>query len=268
MISNHPPSEAADPNNGSETAHLSAAVHSRKYESVSNNTFENGHQKADLSQTPGWQMRPGAEYTQLRPRPSNWIRDIMDRSKPSLRAVDARVIISITVALAFGLGWTGGSIFNSASNLQPAAPARKPGLLIAQAHHHEIKPEIQVPASPSKSAFVPAKPNGGSRSIIAPPPGPSPASQLIQERSSLLALLPANMETGPPGSPGPETRPTTLEGWSVRSVNREGAILVGPDRVWTVKPGDAVPDLGRIDTIVRWGNYWVVGTSSGIISSE
>jgi hypothetical protein len=43
---------------------------------------------------------------------------------------------------------------------------------------------------------------------------------------------------------------------------------VGPDRVWTVKPGDSVPGLGRIDTIVRWGKYWIVGTSSGLISSE
>jgi hypothetical protein len=84
----------------------------------------------------------------------------------------------------------------------------------------------------------------------------------------VLALIRQNIKTQPPRLPAPETRPTSVEGWRVRSVDYEGAILVGPDRVWTVKPGDAVPGLGRIGTIVRWGKYWVVASSLGIISSE
>ncbi len=267
MISNDPPSEAAELNNGSWTARLSAALHLHKYESHSNSTLGSGDKEAGVSRTPGWQTRPGAEFAHLRPQSSNWIGDIMDRIQSSIHAMDIRAIVAVIVIFAFALGWTGGSIFNStAHNLQLATPASKSGPSIANDLVKTQPDEIQKPASPSKSASVAAKPSGSSRSIIASRAGPPPARQLIQERN--LTLLPANMETQPPRLPAPETRPTTVEGWSVRSVDYEGAILVGPDHVWTVKPGDVVPDLGRIDNIVRWGKYWVVGTSSGIISSE
>jgi hypothetical protein len=266
MTSDHPQCEAAELNNGSWIA--PAAVHSQKYDSGSDSTLGGGHYEPGVSRTPGWQTRPGAEFGyRLRPRSHNWICDIMDRSQFSIHAVGTRVTVALVVILAFGLGWAGGSIFSSASNLQLAQPASKSGLPIAndraetQAHHNEIRPE-SLPAGP-KSALIAAKPSGGSRSMTA-----SPASQLSAGRSSLLALLPANTETQLPRSPAPETRPTTIEGWSVRSVDGEGAVLVGPDQIWTVKLGDTVPSLGRIDTMVRWGKYWVVGTSSGIISSE
>ena len=53
--------------------------------------------------------------------------------------------------------------------------------------------------------------------------------------------------------PVPETRPATMDGWTVRDVYGEAAVLVGPDGVWTVRPGDYVPGVGRIDLITRWG---------------
>jgi hypothetical protein len=43
---------------------------------------------------------------------------------------------------------------------------------------------------------------------------------------------------------------------------------VGPDHVWTVRTGDAVPGVGRIDSIVRWGGRWIVATTVGLISTE
>ncbi len=267
MISKDRLSEAAEVNNGSWAARLSAAVHLHKYNSRSNSTLNSGDKEERVLRTPGWQARPGAEFAHLRPQSSNWILDIMDRFQSSMHALDTRAVVAVIVILilAFALGWTGGSIFNSiTSNLQ--LPASKSGLSIANNRAETQPHEMQKPASLSKSASVATTPSGGSRS--ASPAAPPPARQLIHERSSLLTLLPANMETQPPRLPAPETRPISIEGWSVRSVDYEGAILVGPDRVWTVKTGDAVPGLGRIDTIVRWGKYWVVGTSSGIISSE
>ena len=30
--------------------------------------------------------------------------------------------------------------------------------------------------------------------------------------------------------------------------------------------GDTVPGVGRIDLVVRWGNRWVVSTTSGLIA--
>jgi hypothetical protein len=265
MISNDPPSEAAELNTGSWTACLSPAAHLHKDSSRSNSTLDSGDKEAGISRTPGWQTRPGAEFGDLRPRSSNWIRDITDRLQPSIRTSDTRAVVAGIVILAFALGWTGGSIFKSTvSNLQLSPSASKSDLSIANDRAETQPHEMHKPASRSKSAFA-ATQSGGSRSTTASPAGQSPA-RLIREGN--VTLLPENMETQPPRLPAPETRPTTVEGWSVRSVGYEGAILVGPDRVWTVKPGDVVPDLGRIDNIVRWGKYWVVGTSSGIVSSE
>jgi hypothetical protein len=31
--------------------------------------------------------------------------------------------------------------------------------------------------------------------------------------------------------------------------------------------GDTVPGIGRIDSIVRWGNRWIVATDGGLIAT-
>ena len=50
-------------------------------------------------------------------------------------------------------------------------------------------------------------------------------------------------------------------------VRGAAAILEGPDGVWTVTRGDTVPGVGRIDSIVRWGNRWIVATAGGLIAT-
>ena len=65
----------------------------------------------------------------------------------------------------------------------------------------------------------------------------------------------------------PETSPTTIEGWSVREVSRSTAVLEGPTGVWNATRGDSVPGLGKINSIVRWGNRWIVATSRGLVST-
>ena len=67
--------------------------------------------------------------------------------------------------------------------------------------------------------------------------------------------------------PFPETRPETIEGWTVRDVSGATAVLEGPDGVWRAMRGDTVPRVGRVKSIVRWGNRWIVVTSSGLIST-
>src|SRR6266404_2460917 len=62
--------------------------------------------------------------------------------------------------------------------------------------------------------------------------------------------------------PAPETRPTTIEGWTVLDVRGGTAVLEGPDGVRMATRGDTVPGIGRIDSIVRWGNRWIVATAS------
>jgi hypothetical protein len=68
-------------------------------------------------------------------------------------------------------------------------------------------------------------------------------------------------------APTPEARPTTIEGWTLHEVSDGVAILEGPNGVWKVKRGDTVPGVGRVESIVRWGNNWIVATSHGLISA-
>lgn len=68
-------------------------------------------------------------------------------------------------------------------------------------------------------------------------------------------------------APMPETRPTTIAGWTLREVSNGTAVVQGPNGVWRVTQGDRVPGVGKVVSIVRWGNRWIVATSSGLIST-
>jgi hypothetical protein len=63
-------------------------------------------------------------------------------------------------------------------------------------------------------------------------------------------------------------RRITIEGWSIREVSGGTAVLEGPNGVWNATRGDTVPGVGKIDSIVRWGNRWIVATSRGLISTR
>jgi hypothetical protein len=66
----------------------------------------------------------------------------------------------------------------------------------------------------------------------------------------------------------PETRPTTVEGWTIREVAGGTVVLDGPSGAWRAAQGDTVPGVGRIDSIVRWGSRWIVATTKGLISTQ
>src|SRR5262249_62244616 len=51
-------------------------------------------------------------------------------------------------------------------------------------------------------------------------------------------------------APVPETRPTTIEGWTLLEVKGGTAVLEGPDGVWRVTRGDTVPGVGKIESTV------------------
>ncbi len=68
--------------------------------------------------------------------------------------------------------------------------------------------------------------------------------------------------------PVPETRPATIEGWTLREVVNGKAVLEGPNGTWRVGRGDTVPGVGRVDTIFRWGNRLMVATSRGLIATR
>jgi len=53
----------------------------------------------------------------------------------------------------------------------------------------------------------------------------------------------------------------------VLGVNGDRVVLEGPEGIRNVTRGDTVPGLGKIDSVMRWGNRWIVATSRGLIST-
>jgi outer membrane murein-binding lipoprotein Lpp len=58
-----------------------------------------------------------------------------------------------------------------------------------------------------------------------------------------------------------------VTGWVLRDVNRGVAILQGRAGLIEVEAGDLVPGLGRIESIRKQGNRWVVVTSRGLVTA-
>jgi hypothetical protein len=81
----------------------------------------------------------------------------------------------------------------------------------------------------------------------------------------------ARLNPAPPPQPRlapvPETPPTTIPGWIVHEVANGTAVVQGPNGTWRVARGDVLPGAGRVDSIVRWGNRWIVSTNRGLIST-
>jgi hypothetical protein len=90
---------------------------------------------------------------------------------------------------------------------------------------------------------------------------------IASRRGASIGVTVKEMRTPTKLTPTPETRPTTIEGWTLREVVNGSAVIEGPNGVWKVTPGQTVPGIGRIDSIVRWGNRLVVATSRGLIST-
>ncbi len=128
----------------------------------------------------------------------------------------------------------------------------------------EIAPNVptEAPQNPNVSSASTTSVNtaplsrlASKDSMVAPRPMTSTAATVKDVRA------PTNL------APTPETRPTTIEGWTLREVVNGTAVIEGPNGVWKVTPGQTVPGIGRVDSIVRWGNRLVVATSRGLIST-
>jgi hypothetical protein len=96
---------------------------------------------------------------------------------------------------------------------------------------------------------------------------PAAAQQTIGSSGSAASGVGPGPKTSNKPMSFPETKPTTIEGWSVRDVVGGSAILEGPNGVWTVTRGDTVPGVGPVNAIVRWGSHWIVATNGGLIST-
>jgi hypothetical protein len=132
-------------------------------------------------------------------------------------------------------------------------------------------------AAPTPIARLREPPRGSAQQIgavasrdVAPAPSnaSSPASANGKERAKALPRPAASLSEARPTAPVPETRPATIEGWTVREVVGGTAVLQGPEGAWRARTGDTVPGVGRVDSIVRWGSRWIVATSRGLISTQ
>lgn len=171
---------------------------------------------------------------------------------------NARLIAAAFVA-AFGLGWAGGANWHRFSNIDAAfSPATQKVTYLRRIPDAETKSAAKTdglvrkaPATTGSLGTPVVAASSRTASVVQPSTSPSGAS--VPPREMMVAV--------------PETRPTTIEGWTVREVRGATAVLEGPDGVWTVTRGDTLPGVGRVDSIVRWGNLWIVATANGLIAT-
>jgi hypothetical protein len=130
------------------------------------------------------------------------------------------------------------------------------------------------PGNASKTADAAAGIRGHRReSAQSPPQQPKAVKTALLAQPSAGPSEPAASGFGrrpdflPRPTPFPETKPDTVDGWTVRDVFGGTAVLEGPDGIRRAARGDSVPGLGRLESIVRWGSRWIVVTDRGLIST-
>jgi len=171
------------------------------------------------------------------------------------------------MVVGFGLGWVSSLSWYS----PPAAVASNPVTQKDASNRRAELKSAQIENTRRPATFGTGTNNSAKPQAL--PTGAIPRADWENARSATAALPPdSSLPTGSiparePIQPAPETRPTTIEGWTVRDVRGGTAILEGPDGIRTAVAGDTVPGVGRIDSIVRWGNRWIVATASGLIAT-
>jgi hypothetical protein len=119
------------------------------------------------------------------------------------------------------------------------------------------------------ASLIAGAPARRAEAVQAAPQRPARISAIAPHSTGSLPLATVDRAAGPQAKPTPfpETRPITVEGWTVLDVVGRTAVLEGPDGVRRVARGESVPGLGRVLTIVRWGGRWIVATSRGLVST-
>jgi hypothetical protein len=179
-------------------------------------------------------------------------------------------LVAGALVAGFGLGWAGGFSWYGPANisaLNPITQAETPSRRIAETKSGGKSEGARKTAStlglrtPSSISAKPlAASSDGAHLSVDSSSTASPAIQADMTPTGSIAPM-------GPVMPAPETRPTTIEGWTVLDVRGGTAVLGGPDGVRMAMRGDSVPGIGRIDSIVRWGNRWIVATDSGLIAT-
>jgi hypothetical protein len=177
-------------------------------------------------------------------------------------------LVAGALAAGFGLGWAGGfgwygspdmaarNAITQTETLLRRPPETKSGSKTEGVRKAASTPGLQTAPGVSTVSAVKLQ-------------ATSPGGGHVSAGPSSTASIPANITTTERGPmvPVAETRPTTIEGWTVLDVRGGTVVLEGPDGVRMATRGDTVPGIGRIDSIVRWGNRWIVATANGLIAT-
>jgi len=194
---------------------------------------------------------------------------------PSGHSIPTTWLVMVALAGGFGLGWAGAWYGPAAlSALSPTAQVEAASRRMPDTRASGKAESVRKIASGSQTA--PAL-KQLSTVIASAAPKPlakaSSGAQSAEVSNGASSALDTDVSvTGSLAPAGPllsvpETRPTTIVGWAVLDVRGGTAVLEGPDGIRMAARGDMVPGIGRIDSIVRWGNRWIVATASGLIST-
>jgi hypothetical protein len=181
--------------------------------------------------------------------------------KPSSDRTRTIVLVGCALVAGLGLGWACGvnvATFNSIT--QTEAPSRRVSEIKSSGKSDGARRTASTSGLQTPPA-VSAVSSAGAKAEAASPGG---ARFSVDPASTQASTPPIARE---PLVPVAETKPTTIEGWTVLDVRGGTAVLEGPDGIRTAARGDTVPGIGRIDSIVRWGNRWIVATANGLIAT-
>ena len=189
------------------------------------------------------------------------IKEVLALLKPSGDRKRTIILVGSALVVGLGLGWAcSANIAVFSSITQTEMPSRRS----AEIKSSGKSDGARRTASPSGLQTPPAVSSpAGAPFAKAEATSPGGTRLSVDSASATNATLTARE----PMVPVPETRPTTIEGWTVLEVRGGTVVLEGPDGVRTAVRGDTVPGIGRIDSIVRWGNRWIVATASGLIAT-
>ncbi len=186
--------------------------------------------------------------------------DVLVVREPSHARARNMLLVAVALGASFGLGWTGGASwpqFAGELGLETVAHNEAPAPRMAEARPGKIEA-----ARKTASATDPGIVGSISRPSALPRPSASAVSQANASPAAAIAMR------QPALAAPPETKPTTIPGWAVVDVRDGTAVLEGPDGIKMAARGDAIPGLGRIESIVRWGNRWIVATANGLIATQ
>ncbi|GLR86929.1 hypothetical protein [Bradyrhizobium iriomotense] len=209
------------------------------------------------------------------PRQPVRLRDLLSRDRDDVlmlrdpQGVRTRNFLLFTIALmaSFALGWAGGLTWPELAGMIGLRPAAEQQTASSQPSDTRSAGKAEgARKTASHSDLQPAAPAfvGSIPKPSTPSPARLPAGLASQANTSLPSPAAAMRQ---PLAPAPETRPTTIPGWTVVDVRDGTAVLDGPDGIRMAARGDTIPGLGRVDSIVRWGSRWIVATANGLIAT-